>query len=92
MFKVPFLHRLSIVSDRGFTVTVVSRSELRYEENDRGMTISIEQGGRHIDVFHSTIRRWDGQETPISKADDYRITQNILEALRWRGWTAEVVT
>jgi hypothetical protein len=81
-----------MASDKGFTVTVVSRSELRYEENDRVMTISIEQGDRHIDVFHSTIRRWDGQETLISKADDYRITQNILEALRWRGWTVEVVT
>jgi hypothetical protein len=92
MFKVPFFHRSSIVSDKGFTVTVVSRSELRYEENQKVMTISIEQGDRHIDVFHSTIRKWDGDEAAITNAEDYRITQNILQALKWRGWTAEVVT
>ena len=93
MFKVPLFHRSSIVSDEGFTVTVVSRFEVRYEENQKVMTISIEQqGDRHIDVFHSTIRKWDGEEAAITNAEDYRITQNILEALKWRGWAAEVVT
>jgi len=92
MFRVPLLHRSSIISDQGFTVTVVSRSKLEYRENQRVMSISIEQGGRHIDVFHSTIRRWDGESLPISNADDRRITENILAALRWRGWTANVVT
>jgi hypothetical protein len=92
MFRVPFWRRSSIVSDRGFTVTVLSRSELKYQERSKVMTISIEQGDRHIDVFHSTIQRWDGEETPISNVEDSRITQNILEALEWRGWTAEVVS
>jgi len=92
VFKVPLLQRSTIVSDQGFSVTVVSRSELKYEESHRVMTISIEQGDRHIDVFHSTIRRWDGDETPITSADDRMITENILAALRWRGWAAEVVT
>jgi len=92
MFRVPFWRRSSIVSDQGFTVTVVNRSELRYQENQKVMTISIEQGDHHIDVFHSTIRRWDGEETPITNDDDLRITQNILKALTWRGWIAKVVT
>ena len=73
-------------------MTVVNRSELKYQENQKVMTISIEMGDRHIDVFHSTIRTWDGEKSSISTDDDRRITQNILDALTWRGWIAEIVT
>jgi|GEM_PF-4315934 len=93
MFKVPLLHRSKIVSDEGFSVTVLSRYAVRYEEGGRSMLVTIEEGAGHIDIFHSSIKSWENDPgEALDSATDRRITQNLTSALEWRGWSIAVVT
>ncbi len=92
MFKIPLLQRSKIVSDEGFSVTVLSRYAVRYEQDGRSMLVSIEEGDGHIDIFHSSIKWEDDPGEAIDAATDQRITENLAKALEWRGWSVGVVT
>ena len=82
-----------------YSVTRVSRHELRYAEEDRVATLEVETGfDRPIDdpigaehlpfinlvVYVSQMRQWDNGE-PMPNEDRQRIAQNISEALTTAG-------
>ena len=88
-----------------YTVTRISRHELRYTEDDRIATIEVESGfGRPISgpigpghaesinlmVYVSVVQRWDDGE-PITTEDRERLASNISGALTAAG-TKHVLT
>ena len=93
MLRVPFFHRSKIISDEGFIVSFVNRSQLRYTEGDSVFLVGVEGAGRYIDIFHSSIRRSEPDACePIDSQTDQRVTENVTRALEWRGLTVRVVT
>jgi hypothetical protein len=93
MFKTSFFHRNKIISDEGFSVTFLGRYQVRYQEGDRSILVHIEGDDVQMDIFHSSIKAWEGGNCPsIDSATDKRIVDNISRALEWRGWSVQVVT
>jgi len=80
------------ISDEGFCLAFTSRNTLLYEVGGRTLTIDVEVGWPHIDVFHSSMRHWDDDSSIIDGATDKRNVDNITRALEWRGFTVQIVT
>jgi hypothetical protein len=80
------------VSDEGFSITLTSRSTLLYEVDGKTMTVDIEGGGKYVDVFHSSMQRWENDPSVIDGITDEKNVDNVTRALEFKGFTVRIVT
>ena len=91
MFKTRWLSSRTISVDEGFSITLTSRTTLRYEIGGKSMIVTTEGAGAYIDVFHSSMNHWENDTTAIDSKTDERNVDNITRALESRGLTVRVV-
>lgn len=89
MFSIPRVN--VIASDEGFSVEVLGRVGIRYEEGGKTIFVDSEVlasgAPAAMIVYPSGIRHWDpsyADEVP-DPATRERIVERIREAFRWRG-------
>ena len=92
MFKTRWLSSKTISDDEGFSITLTSRTGLRYEIDGKSMVVTTEGAGSYIDVFHSSMDHWENDSTPIDGKTDEQNVDNTTRALESRGLTVRVVT
>ena len=83
-----------IASDAGFSVEVLGRTGLRYEEGGRSMKVDSEvlAGPHSLVVYADTITNWDPpfEGARIDDVERARIVENMKAAFRFRGIEIEV--
>jgi hypothetical protein len=90
-----FIPRANVIeSDTGFSVEVLGRTGLSYQEGDRSLRVDSEvlMGTTAMAVDASSIRSWDppyGEEL-IDESRRRQIVENIQAAFRFRGLNIEV--
>lgn len=82
-------------SSDGFSVEVLGRTGLTYQERGRTMFVDTEvlTGPSGLVVYRDTISRWDPPyaEDLIDDAERERILQNIREAFRFQRFEIDVM-
>ena len=91
MFKTRWLSSKTVSDDEGFSITLTSRTQLRYEIGGKSMIVTTEGAGSYIDVFHSSMDHWENDSMAIDRKTDKRNVDNITRALEARGFTVRVV-
>jgi hypothetical protein len=90
MFKRGWLNRGRIRSDEGFTVTLIGRSRVRYEEARRNIDIGGELLTDGFALEPASMRCWsDG--TPIDFGRKQELVARVVAALQSQGMTADIV-
>ena len=83
-----------ILSSEGFSVEVVGRSEIRYREGRRVLSIEAEllTTPRTMALYSGSIRAWDPphDQISVSEAERRRIVDNIRRAFASQGRCLEV--
>ena len=92
MFRIPLLHRRTIVSDEGFAVTFTSRNVLRYDEGDVSLLFDIDGDGKRMDLIAHSMRTFHPNGESPDEVALRRIEANVARALKWRGWSVQVVS
>jgi len=91
MFNTPWYDKALIRSDDGFSLRW-GQDWATYEENGRKLTLTIDVGGSGATVFLDTISRWDDNPSEVVDAlTQRRIAGNVMSALTWKGFSAEVM-
>jgi hypothetical protein len=91
MFTTHWWRPAKTVSDEGFSITLGFR-KLLYQVDGKCMSITIEGAGRHIDVFHSSMRCWMNDTSVIDGQTDERNVDNVTRSLESRGLRVRIVT
>lgn len=91
MFRIPLLHRHTIVSDEGFAITFTSRNVLRYDEGAISLLIDIDGDGKRMDLVTNSMRTSEPNNESPDEMTLRRIEDNLVRALEWRGWSVQVV-
>lgn len=85
----------TVVSDQGFSVTVLGRTGLRYVEGDKVLRIDSEvlAGPAGMAVYTRSIRTWDAphDETPIDDTTRARVIENVRGAFKFWGSDIDVL-
>ena len=82
-----------IESSAGFSVSVLGRVGLRYQEGDRSVRINSEvlAAPRGIVMLKDSIKYWEGPNPgKVSDADRDRIVSNVKRAFEACGYELEV--
>jgi hypothetical protein len=94
MFSVPRVN--VIASDQGFSVEVLGRVGLRYEEGGKTIFVDSEVLApgfpASMVIWPSRMDHWDPPhaDEPVDGATRQRIVERIREAFRFRGVEIEV--
>ncbi len=82
-------------SSDGFSVEVVSRTDLLYHEAGRQMFVDSEvlTGPSGMAVYKDTIQKWEPpyDRVPVTDLDRDRILNNIRDAFRSQGFEIDVL-
>lgn len=83
-----------VISHDGFMVEIVGPRGLRYSEGRRTIEVDSEVWGaeRGLTIFAHSVRSWTSAEgaTAVAQPDVERIVRNIVAALSFDGYSAEV--
>jgi len=83
------------LSETGFTVEITGgRGGLRYSEGDRSVEVDSEfLADKGVAIYPDSIRAWTDStgRSPVSEPEVERITRNIVAALAFDGYSAEVI-
>ena len=83
-----------VISHDGFVVEIVGARGLRYSEGHRTIEVDSELWGadRGMTIFAHSVRSWTSAEgaTVVSQPDVERIVRNIVAAVSFGGYSAEV--
>lgn len=83
-----------IVSDEGFSVQVLGRTGLRYQQDQYSLHINSEvlAGPHGLVVYTSSIRKWNEPNgLPITKEAKSKIVDNIRRAFGFRNIEVEII-
>ncbi len=82
MFKKHWLRRNRILSDEGYSVEIIGRDTLVYQEGTRRMPITVEMGLHGFAVLVDTVGRWeDSPDTLVEPQTQTQIVNRIKRAL-----------
>jgi hypothetical protein len=94
MFKIP---RVNVIeSDEGFSVEIISRTDLRYTQGDKTLIVDSEilasTSPFFLVIFPDSIQSWDPphEGEPIDKATRKSIIDNICRAFAFKGQRIKV--
>jgi hypothetical protein len=83
-----------VISHDGYMVEIVGARGLRYSEGRRTIEVDSEAWGgeRGMTIFAHSVRSWTDAEgaTAVSGPDVERVVRNIVAALSFDGYSAEV--
>ena len=81
-----------IVSDEGFSVQVLGRTGLRYQQGERWLCVDSEvlAGPHGLVIYPSSVKSWEPVHQPVSDGDKNTIVANIQRAFAFRGFEIEV--
>ena len=83
-----WLNKQGVQSDRGFVVQFTGRFTADYREDDKVVTLDVEDGLNGglpcIILDPSAFARWD-DGTPIALDQQVRLFQNFKEAMEFQG-------
>jgi hypothetical protein len=83
-----------VISHDGYMVEIVGARGLRYSEGHRTIDVDAQSWGgeRGLTIFAHSVRSWTGPEgaTAVSQPDVERVVRNIVAALSFDGYSAEV--
>lgn len=84
-----WLNKQGVQSDKGFIVQSVDRFTVEYQENNRCISIYVEDGflpdGKFCEIIAPDVfSRWD-DGTSISEEKQREILKNFIEAMEFQG-------
>jgi len=92
-FRVPLFRRSTVESDEGFSVTVESREHLRYQRGELALELKIDMGGGVISLVVNSLYDLNSElKGHLTSPQEKEIFDNIVDALKWRGWFVDFVT
>ncbi len=83
-----------ITSDEGFSVQILGRTGLRYQQGSHWLRVSSETLAtpHGIVIYRSSIKEWvEPQSEPISETARNSILENIRRAFAFRGIEIEII-
>jgi hypothetical protein len=90
MFTIP---RLNVIeSDEGFSVEVVTPTQVNYAEGNNILLIDSEylDGPAGLVIYKRSIKKWDSG-LKVDETERARIVDNVRRAFRHRGIEIEVL-
>jgi hypothetical protein len=90
MFKRGWLNRGRIRSDEGFSITLIGRSKVRYQEAGRSTDVGGELLSDGFTLEPATLSSWsDG--APVEEARKKEIIDAIVRSLQSQGMAVDIV-
>jgi hypothetical protein len=84
----------TIKSDEGFSVKILGRTQLKYTEDTKNMTVEIEMLAiAGISLFKDSVQNWapPNDTEPITEDKRNEIIGNICRAMDFYGWKTDVI-